>query len=187
MENLTNERKLEIENIVSGLLKQFGYDSEKDTSFDIVELVSNLGFNVGNAKLNDNEDGLIIIRTRDYQRTDKLGDKVIAVNRYRSVEAKRFIIAHEFAFYVLRYKNENFFLHDMIIDKTDLKNIDIEYFTLALLIPRKSFIRMKNKFEKDGLIGNALIIQLSTIYNVTISDISKRITYLESLGDIHGN
>lgn len=187
MENLTKERQLEIENVVNSLLKQNGYDENKDTSFDIVELISNLGFNIGNAKLEDNEDGLIIIRDRTYPRTDKLGDKVIAMNRYRSVEAKRFIIAHEFAFYILRYKGEEFFLHDMLIDKNDTKDFDIEYFALALLMPQKSFIHTKNKLEKDGLMGNALILQLATIYNVTISDVSERITYLKNLGDAYVN
>lgn len=187
MENLTKERQLEIENLVNSLLKQNGYDEDKDTSFDIVEFVSNLGFNIGNAKLEDNEDGLIIVRDRNYPRTDKLGDKVIAINRYRSVEAKRFIIAHEFAFYILRYKNEDFFLHDMLVNEKMKEEPDIKYFALALLMPTKSFIRTKNKLEQEGLTGNALILQLASIYNVTISDVSKRITYLKNLGDAYVN
>ena len=94
-------KKSEIEKLVSGLLKQYGYNEKEDDYLDIVTFTRSLGFNVGNAKLDANEDGFIMIRPSSAEREDDLGDKVIAVNRDRTFDWKRFIIAHEFAHSVL--------------------------------------------------------------------------------------
>lgn len=57
-----------------------------------------------NAKLNDNEDGFLAIQPGE---TTKNGeacseDKIIGVNLDRSLDWKRFIIAHEFGHFILR-------------------------------------------------------------------------------------
>ena len=97
MENLTKERQLEIEDVVADLLVNFGYNNEKDTWLKIIALVQNLGFNPGNSNFDESVDSMIIILASDLERTDTLGDKIIAVNNNRSFERKRYLIANEFA------------------------------------------------------------------------------------------
>lgn len=43
-------KKSEIEKLVSGLLKQYGYNEKEDDYLDIVTFTRSLGFNVGNAR-----------------------------------------------------------------------------------------------------------------------------------------
>ena len=83
---MSNMEKMEIEKLVSGLLKQYGYNEQKDDYIDIVSFTRSLGFNVGNAKLDEKEDGFIAIRPSSAKRRDNLGDKVIAVNKDREFE-----------------------------------------------------------------------------------------------------
>lgn len=183
-ENLTKERQLEIEDLVNSLLKQNGYDENKDDYVDISDFVSKLNFNAGGATLEDNVDGLLVVRDRNFKRTDNLGDKVIAVNRDRSFEMQRFIIAYEYAYSVLKYKKMDYFSHRKIIKEKTKEEPDVLYFAKALLIPRFSFERMLKRLRSDGTIGNALIAQLASIYKVSINDIIDRIQDLKELEEI---
>ena len=91
------EKKV-IEEKVTSLLSQHGYNPKSDNYVDIVDLVKKEGFSVGNALLSDSDDGFLAIRP-----TESNYDKIIGVNANRSIELKRFIIAHEFAHSVLHY------------------------------------------------------------------------------------
>ena len=52
--------KRAIETQASALLKEYGYESNKNDYVDIVDFVRKLGFVVGNAKLDDSEDGFLV-------------------------------------------------------------------------------------------------------------------------------
>lgn len=183
-ENLTKERQLEIEDLVNSLLKQNGYDENKDDYVDISDFVSKLNFNAGGATLEDNVDGLLVVRDRNFKRTDNLGDKVITVNRDRSFEMQRFIIAYEYAYFILKYKKMDYFSHRKIIKEKTKEEPDVLYFAKALLIPRFSFERMLKRLRSNGTIGNALIAQLASIYKVPTGDIINRILDLKELEEI---
>lgn len=173
-------KKVEIEKIVSGLLRQYGYNEEEDDYLDIVTFTKSLGFNVGNAKL-DEEDGFIAIRPSSTKRKDNLGDKVIAVNRDREFEWKRFIIAHEFAHSVLHYKVGSLYLHrENKKGKNETEN-EADYFAAALLMPQKSFSRKCRQLKKEGLSGNALSMQLAAIYKVPLESASRRIEEIATM------
>ena len=167
MENLTKERQLEIEDVVADLLVNFGYNNEKDTCLKIIAFVQNLGFNPGNSS--------------DLERTDTFGDKIIAVNSNRSFERKRFLIAYEFACYILNHKGEKFFKHTK---RTSACEENLSYFALALLMPKTSFKQYYNKLKSNGTFGNSLIIQLSSEYQVALENVSQRIQDLKELGVI---
>lgn len=184
MENLTKERQLEIEDLVNSLLKQNGYDEDKDNYVNISGFISRLGFNVGTIELNNDEEGFVVIRVKDYPRTDDLGDKVIGVNRNLSFEMQRFIIAYEYAYSVLKYKKMDYFSHRKIIKEKTKEEPDVLYFAKALLIPRFSFERMLKRLRSNGTIGNALIAQLASIYKVPTGDIINRILDLKELEEI---
>lgn len=174
-------KKVEIEKIVSGLLRQYGYNEEEDDYLDIVTFTRSLGFNVGNAKLDEEEDGFIAIRPSSTKRKDKLGDKVIAVNRDRGFDWKRFIIAHEFAHSVLHYKVGSLYLHrENKKGKNETEN-EADYFAAALLMPRISFSRKCEELKKTGLSGNALSMQLAAIYKVPLESASRRIEEIATM------
>lgn len=179
-------KKIEIEKLVSGLLKQYGYNEKEDDYLDIVSFTRSLGFNVGNAKLDENEDGFIAIRPSSAKRKDNLGDKVIAVNRDREFEWKRFIIAHEFAHSVLHYKVGSLYLHrENKKGKNEIEN-EADYFAAALLMPRISFSRKCEELKKEELSGNALIMQLASIYKVPLESASRRIEEVAEMEGTYG-
>lgn len=182
MENLTKERQLEIEDVVADLLANFGYNNEKDTCLKIIAFVRNLGFNPGNSNFDESVDSMIIIRASDLERTDTFGDKIIAVNSNRSFERKRFLIAYEFARYILNYGGERFFKHTK---ETSVCEENLSYFALALLMPKNSFKQYYNKLRINGAFGNSLVIQLSSEYQVALENVSQRIQDLKGLGELN--
>lgn len=101
---------------------------------DATKLVSLFGFNVlEDYNLPLSEDGCITVSaSEDVQE--------IKVNGYRSIERKRFIIAHELAHYLLHYKGDGkLFRHRENIKGKDLEENDADYFAACLLMPTDSF------------------------------------------------
>lgn len=166
-----------IEQQVKILLLQYGYHSETDDYVDIVRFVQSLGFVVGNAALGDNEDGFLAMRPSNLVKNkDNLSnDKVIGVNANRTLDWKRFIIAHEFAHSVLHYKEGQVYLHREHIKGKNCDENDADYFAAALLMPRDSFVRMHDHLTSQGLTDNALCMQLASIYRVPLDSVSRRI------------
>lgn len=183
MLSLTKEKQLEIENLVNNVLKQYGYDDKKDDYLDISDFINKLDFNVGGADLEDNVDGFIVVRDKYFKRTDNLGDKIIAVNQNRSFEMQRFIIAYEYAYFILKYEKTDYFSHKRIIKSQMKEEPDVLYFAKALLVPRFSFNRILKDLKSSGIKGNALINQLASIYKVSVNDIINRISDLLDIGD----
>ena len=123
MELSLMEKKM-IEDKVSELLNEIGYRPDRDTYVDVVGFVRKHGFVVGNALLDDEEDGFLAI-WQSAERNHKPGtaeyQKVIGVNVERELGWKRFIIAHEFAHSILHYQEGRIYLHR---EHTQGKNAD---------------------------------------------------------------
>lgn len=161
------------------LLSQYGYNPISDDYVDIVDFVKKLGFSVGNASLPDSEDGFLAIRPSPNVK-DKI-DKVIGVNVNRSLELKRFIIAHEFAHSVLHYQKGQIFLHRENKKGKDEEENDADYFAAALLMPQKSFNRIYQKYRADGLAENVIYLNLALIYKVPLESVLRRISEINCI------
>lgn len=169
---LSDMEKKYIDNQVDGLLTQYGYDFNNDTHVDIVSFAKRFGFLVGNAQLDESEDGFLIIQPAEPQ------DKIIGVNSNRSFEFKRFVIAHEFAHFILHYKQGTAYLHrEHKKGKTEAEN-DADYFAAALLMPSEAFKRMYNKLKASGLNENATCLELASVFKVPFESVSRRVNEL---------
>jgi len=175
---LSDMEKNQIETQVATLLAEYGYNSDKDDYVNIVDFVQHLGFIVGNAKLDDAEDGFLAIQTSDMAKDGDgtSNDKIIGVNAKRSLDWKRFIIAHEFAHSVLHYKTGEIYLHRESKKGKDAEENDADYFAAALLMPKESFKRLYDKFKSDGLNDTAIYLQLASIFKVPFDSVPRRIS-----------
>ncbi len=165
MELSVMEKKA-IEEKVSKLLQEYGYNSEKETYLDVVAFVRSKGFMVGNADLDDTEDGFIIVG-------EKFG-RIIGVNDNRPIEWKRFVIGHEFGHFVLSEKKENLFLHRENIKGKNEEENDADYFAAALLMPEESFKRTYSEFESK-MTMRELVSYLAKEYCVSEESVQRRI------------
>lgn len=166
--------KQAIEQKVSTLLAQYEYSSENDTELDIVSFVHKHNFVVGNADLPNNEDGFLAIQPRNAEE-GATADKIIGVNAKRPLELKRFIIAHEFAHWVLHYQKGKAFLHRENVKGKDDKENDADYFAAALLMPQNSFKRVYSELESQGLSRSVICSQLASIFKVPLESVLRRI------------
>lgn len=169
--------KNQIETQVTALLKEYGYVFDKDDYVNIVDFVQHLGFIVGNAQLDDNEDGFLAIQVSSMAKNgnDTSNDKIIGVNSVRSLDWKRFIIAHEFAHFVLHYKSGEIYLRRENKKGKDDEENDADYFAAALLMPKESFKRLYRRFRESGLNDTAISLQLAAVFKVPFDSVSRRI------------
>ena len=167
-----------IETQVTSLLREYGYVFEKDDYVDIVDFVQNRGFIVGNAQLDDTDDGFLAIQSSSMAKngTHIANDKIIGVNSKRSLAWKRFIIAHEFAHSVLHYQAGEIYLHRENKKGKDEEENAADYFAAALLMPKESFMRLYEKLKNEGLNQTAICLQLASIYKVPFDSVSRRIS-----------
>lgn len=166
------EKKL-IEETVADRLQQYGYVDSTDDYVDIVAFVQSQGFIVGNAELNENEDGFLAIRPSD---TSLLSNqRVIGVNSARNLDFKRFVIAHEYAHSVLHYQEGQVYLHRENKKGKDDKENDADYFAAVLLMPPRAFKRKYDEFVGQGLTAPTINQKLASVFVVPIESVERRI------------
>lgn len=171
MSEINQAMRSRIETDVASLLKQSGYSEDTDSYVDIIDFAHHYGFNVVNANLEEKDDGFIAI-------TSNL--KLIAVNAERSLEWKRFIIAHEFGHYVLHPVKEKDYLYrkrENVKGKNESENA-ADYFAAALLMPKKAFLKQYQDLKEQELSENTICMQLSSIFKVPLDSVSRRILEL---------
>lgn len=172
-----------IEQSVMDTFKEAGYDVTDERSVDVIGVAKGLGFVVGNAILDgDDDDGFIIV---DERRREIFGietDKLIGVNSNRSLEWKRFIIAHEIGHYVLDFQEKNLeglYAHRDHRQGHNKRENEVDFFAANLLMPRNIFTSKYNEI-KDMYDNNKEIVDaLSKHFVVHAKMTERRIKELE--------
>lgn len=167
--------KVQIEQKASELLKNYEEYISDDSFVDIVGIARAMGFVVGQATLDDNEDGFIII---DNSKDELLGvktKKLIVVNKNRDFNLRRFIIAHEIGHYYLECGNSDkaFASREHKTGKSDKEN-EIDYFAACLLMPSESFIKKYNEYKEIFNDKIILTLLLSKQFGVTEKTCERR-------------
>lgn len=156
----------------NALLKQYGYDAAADTYVDIAKLAVSNGFKVGESKqLAFKEDGFMSV-SKDRKKL------LIGVNDDRTIEEKRFIVAHELAHYFLHYMNSD--LKDAIMHREHIKGKsedenDADYFAACILMPEQSFIRQFRKIKEKSRDSSDIIDCLQMVFKTPRESIKRRI------------
>lgn len=173
--------KKNIEKKVNELFEKVGYDDNKE-EVDIIAIANKLGIVIGNAVLDDEDDGFIIVRDGEEEILGIKTDKLIGINSTRPIEWKRFIIAHEIAHYYLHYMNGNnkgIFAHrDHKKGKNDKEN-EADFFAANLLMPRDKFTLKFNELKEKQLSNEEIIVLLMKKFQVTQRMVERRIEELD--------
>lgn len=149
---------------------------------DVIDVAKKLGFVVGNAILNEEDDGFIVAEEGRKEIMGIKTDKLIGVNSDRTLEWKRFIIAHEIGHYILHFKEKNLkglYAHrDHKRGHNELEN-EADFFAANLLMPRESF---ENKYKeiKQVYKNNKEIIDVLSKYFIVTTRMTER--RIEELG-----
>ncbi len=169
---LSKVEKERITEITERLLTDFGYYDRENTYVDISKLAMSVGFKVGESrKLAFTDDGFI------YASKDK--DKsIIGVNYDRSIEEKRFIVAHELAHYYLHIPNLNdedtIMFREHIKGKDETEN-DADYFAASILMPRKIFKSNYDRLIANGYDLSDIVDGLQLIFKTPRESVKRRI------------
>ena len=155
---------------------------EASEEVDIIALAKSLGFEVGNASLDEDDDGFILVNENEEKLFGLKTNKLIGVNSARPLSWKRFIIAHEIGHYILHYESQNkkgMYAHrDHRNGRSDDENA-ADYFAANILMPKdrfaKSYTELKNKQLEEG----DVIVLLAEKYLVPQKAAERRIGELE--------
>lgn len=175
MEGLNDMEKTVIEQKTEELLKQVNYT---DGEVDVIAVAKSLGFVVGNAVLEDDMDGFVIVQAGKNEILKIKTDKLIGVNSSRDLGFKRFIIAHEIAHYILHYSSESvngMYAHrDHRKGRSDKEN-DADYFAANLLMPKDAFKKKYNELKDKELQLNDMLLLLASYFSVPLESAKRRI------------
>lgn len=186
MKGLSHMEKKQIEEKAMRLMEEINYRDERE-EIDIIQIANSLGFAVGNAILNDDDDGFIIVKEGEKELLGIKTDKLIGVNSTRTLEWKRFIIAHEIAHYCLHYSKEQskgMYAHrEHKKGKNETENA-ADYFAANLLMPREKFTKKFEEFKNKGLEHEEIVLLLARKFVVMPKTIERRIGELELNGPV---
>lgn len=194
--DISLERKLELEEKVTEILKKNNIEMPAEDSsliVDIVRLVKSYDFAVQSAKMDKDTTGLLIVDDIDTV-LDTNKNKLIIVNTEFDnsnndenvvLKKSRFITAHEYGHYIL-HKNEGqpIYAHRDTTHRTEPEELEADYFARAILMPINTF-GLYIKVMKDLNLYRDVemcISILSKIFKVTKNKIVKRIKDLEEFG-----
>lgn len=190
----TKEQSNPLENKLYEFLEKYGLKLNNNT--DIIELCSELGFNIGMMPLDEQKlDGVILVENED---------KIIAVNEKLDLKKARFVIAHELGHYISQLcsineenskynqKKQLFFAAKDKIYHDKYKPViehDMDYLAAAILVPKEQFKielisndveltklkDIKNELDVRKNVNQDLIDYFADRYNVETDVIIKRI------------
>lgn len=183
--NMLDKRRMEeIDELVTPLLKDYGYNEMVDDWLDVIKFAQRKGFVVGNAQLPSRDDGYIEIQP-DREKQTPYGPMVIGVNVDRDKKFKRFVIGHELGHWKLHYSAGKFYRHrDGDRDRSEeelQREKEADYFAAALLMPTQSFRRRRDEMRTLGLPRSETSIRLSRIYDVPLESVLRREEEVEAL------
>lgn len=201
MADINNEKKREIEEKVSFLLKE--NDLSEDSYVDIVSLVRKEGFSVRSADLPIETTGYLAVN--DDSSVEKEYRKLIVVNtKYENknnddkvvLKKSRFITAHEYGHFILhKSPDEPLYAHRDSGERDTLQELEADYFARAILMPADAFVCIEQKLEEISQsiklnkenFEDAKFSFLCKYFNATKDKVMKRMGDVDFLKSINAN
>lgn len=174
----TAERKAEIEQIVSGIISH-----DKDLSvpaFDIIKyLKEKENFAIASKPMIDDTTGMLFVNDEEFV-DDTDTHRLIVINsllkeQSNFIQRRRFIIAHEYAHYVLHKKESTQYAHRDTSKKDTLYEKEADFFARCFLMPKEAIdILLNIDFIKDSSYENKVSL-IARIFNVTKKKAKQRL------------
>ena len=166
-------QKQRIEAKAQEILRQFGMDP--DGQVDVLRLAKSAGFTVGNAYLNDDEDGILLVNTREDTILGVKTQRLIGVNARHDLPRKRYIIARELGHYFFRLEKEKG--GDMVLARRGQDrggDSGMDYFAGCLLMPADVFVQKYQEFRDAGVPPGEVPERLCRFFNVPLISAQRR-------------
>jgi len=190
MQDVTSEKKREIENKVHEIIKNINFDASP--TVDIVSLVKSQDFVVQTSEMDIETTGCLIVNELETV-MDTGKHRLIVVNKFFDnknndknyiLKKSRFITAHEYGHFILhKQKNVPLYAHRDTHHRTEQKELEADYFARSILMPFENFVQYIDKITEMNIIesDDEFIALLSTIFKVTKDKVNKRLKDVEEL------
>ena len=169
--------KERIEAKAQAILHAFGMHAGGQV--DVLLLARNAGFAVGNANLDDDEDGILLVNTKEEKILGVKTQKLIGVNAKRDLPFKRFVIAHELGHYFFHLENKP--KGDIILARReslhgrDGEENGMDYYAACLLMPAGAFREKYGELKEMGIPLGEIPERLSRLFNVPLISAERRV------------
>ncbi len=176
-------RRQEIESVVNEVITQNDLGAP---GFDLTKfLTKEYDFKIGAQDLDKNTTGILLVDDDEFI-PDTDTHRLISVNRDLGVDdeyiynlKKRFIVAHEFAHFVLHKNEHTQFAHRDTDKKNTPEEREADYFARCLLMPRKL---VSDILDVEGIKEQSLCDKASMISRLFSVTLTKAKTRIEELG-----
>lgn len=172
------ERKVEIEQIINDLSNK--HKEFTIPAFDIIKLLKEKeGFAIGTKVMTDDTTGMLIVDDENWIE-DAQTHRLIVVNALLQeqkdfIQRRRFIIAHEYAHFILHKKETKQFAHRDTSRKLSEEEKEADYFARCLLMPETALRSLLNLDFVKGLSFTTKIMLVSRFFNVTQNKAIQRV------------
>lgn len=173
------KEKKYIEEKAQCFLNDSKYSGEEPVN--IIKLAQNIGFTVGNAALISDSDGFIVVKDNYTPLYGVPTNKLIGVNSQRTIEWKKFIIAHEIGHYYLSDVNKGnaLFAHREHRKGKDKAENAADYFASNVIMPKETFEKEFESLKDNNLDMADKVAILASRFKVTEEMAKRRIEELE--------
>lgn len=171
---LNDQRNIEIENTVKNIMQMHSVNLSKP--IDIVAFVREFGFVVTSLDLPETEDGFVVVDDEDNNLFGLNSNKVIGVNKNRTVEEQRFIVAHELGHFVLQGQDKTLFAHRENKKGKNQEENDADYFAACILMYKDLFVEIYNFSERITSKLEEKISFLARYFKVPEQSVIRRFT-----------
>ncbi len=175
---LTVERKNEIMQRIEEII--LNNKELAEPAFDIVKFLKEKeSFAIASKPMADDTTGMLFVDDEEYI-LDTDTHKLIVVNSLLKeqpnfVQRRRFIIAHEYAHYVLHKHNTKQYAHRDTSQKESNEEIEADFFARCLLMPQKVIDAVLDlNFVKELSVENKIAL-IARFFNVTKKKAKQRL------------
>ena len=175
---LTEERKNEIMRRIEEIVSN--NKELEEPAFDIVKFLKEKeSFAIASKPMADDTTGMLFVDDEEYI-SDTDTHRLIVINSLLKeqpnfVQRRRFIIAHEYAHYILHKHNTKQYAHRDTSQKDTNEEIEADFFARSLLMPQKVInIILDLSFVKELSTENRIAL-IARFFNVTKKKAKQRL------------
>ena len=174
------KRRTEIEEIVNKILVE--HNIEKP-GFDLTHfLTKQEHFQIGLQFMDDDTTGILLVDDNDFIPGTN-ANRLIMINEALKreddfIRRKRFIIAHEYAHFILHKQNDIQYAHRDTSKRGTSKEKDADFFARCLLMPQKLVSQFMDLDMFKASSESPKIEFISNVFNVTVKKARQRLLEL---------
>ncbi len=150
-----------------------------EPAFDIIKFLQSKGFSIATKIMEEDTTGMLFVDDEEFIPNTST-HKLIVINsllqnKSNYIQRRRFIIAHEYAHYILHKKDQIQFAHRDTSKKDTDQEKEADFFARCLLMPNDLIKQLLEMSFVEKLSLDSKVMLVSRVFNVTVKKADQRL------------